>query len=92
MLARRTYSTDLSDEEWQILLEPPLVPRAKNPAADQESTERARAARRHLLLRGEGRMRLAPLAPRLSYSRQTAYHYFRLWPLDGTWEKMHTAF
>jgi putative transposase len=27
MLARRTYSTDLSDEEWQIL--EPLVPRAK---------------------------------------------------------------
>ena len=27
MLARRTYSTDLSDEEWQILEH--LVPRAK---------------------------------------------------------------
>ena len=21
---------------------------------------------------------------------QTAYHYFRLWRLDGTWEQVHT--
>lgn len=22
---------------------------------------------------------------------QTAYHYFRLWRIDGTWERMHAA-
>jgi hypothetical protein len=22
---------------------------------------------------------------------QTVYHYFRRWPLDGTWERIHTA-
>jgi transposase len=43
------------------------------------------------LLRGEGRMRLAPASTRFPYSRQTAYHYFRAWRIDGTWERIHTT-
>src|SRR5229473_256577 len=26
-------------------------------------------------------------APRFARARKTVYHYFRLWKLDGTWEK-----
>jgi putative transposase len=34
---------------------------------------------------------LAPIAPRLRTPWKTVYHYFRLWRLDGTWERLHEA-
>ena len=34
MLTRRPYSTDLSDEKWEILRQ--LVPEAKSPLVDRE--------------------------------------------------------
>jgi hypothetical protein len=36
-------------------------------------------------------MRLAPASPRFPYSRQTAYHYFRAWRIDGTWRCIHST-
>ena len=36
-------------------------------------------------------MCLAPAAPRLPYGRKTVHHYFRIWRLDGTWERLHSA-
>jgi putative transposase len=34
---------------------------------------------------------VAAVAPRLRTPWKTVYHYFRLWRLDGTWERMHAA-
>jgi transposase len=35
-------------------------------------------------------MCLAAFAPRLRTPWQSAYHYFRVWRIDGTWERIHT--
>ncbi len=86
MLARRTYCTDLSDEEWQIL--EPLVPRAKPGGRPRVHRTRELLDAIFYVVRGGCAWRLLPhdFPP-----WQTAYHYFRLWRLDGIWEKMHTA-
>lgn len=86
MLARRTYSTDLSDEEWQILK--PLVPGAKPGGRPRAHRTRELLDAIFYVVRGGCAWRLLPhdFPP-----WQTAYHYFRLWRLDGSWEKMHTA-
>ena len=34
---------------------------------------------------------MAPLTSRLLASAETAYHYFRQWRLDGTWQTIHAA-
>lgn len=86
MPARRTYSTDLSDEEWQLL--EPLVPGAKPGGRPRVHRARELLDAIFYVVRGGCAWRLLPhdFPP-----WQTAYHYFRLWRLDGTWEKMHTA-
>jgi transposase len=61
MSTRRSYSTDLCDEEWEIL--EPLVPNAK-PGGRPEPTKRARAVERHFL-RAEGRVRLEAASARV---------------------------
>jgi putative transposase len=86
MLARRSYSTDLSDEEWQIL--EPLVPTAKPGGRPRVHQARELLDAIFYVVRGGCAWRLLPhdFPP-----WQTAYHYLRLWRLDGTWQKMHTA-
>ena len=78
MSPRRSYSTDLSDDEWKIL--EPLVPNAKpggRPRAHQ--TRELLNAIFFYVLRGGCAWRLLPhdLLP-----WQTAYHYFRAWRLE----------
>ena len=87
MSPRRSYSTDLSDDEWKIL--EPLVPNAKpggRPRAHE--TRELLNAIFFYVLRGGCAWRLLPhdLLP-----WQTAYHYFRAWRIDGTWEQIHTV-
>ena len=60
MKPRRRYSTDLSDEEWEILQ--PLLPEAAPGGRPRVHQTRELAGRN--LLRGEGRMRLALAPPR----------------------------
>jgi putative transposase len=37
-------------------------------------------------------MRLASLTPRLQLALvENAYHYFRAWRMDGTWEQIHAV-
>jgi putative transposase len=87
MSTRRPYSTDLSDEEWEIL--EPLVPDAKpggRPRA-HETHELLNAI--FYVLRGGCAWRLLPHDFFLPW--QTAYHYFRAWRIDGTWERIHAA-
>src|SRR3954447_25966022 len=84
---RKAYQTDLSDAEWSILeAHLPTTPK---------STGRPRLHRRReifdavfYVLRSGCAWRLLPhdFPP-----WKTVYHYFRLWRIDGTWERMHTA-
>jgi len=83
---RKTYSTDLSDAEWACLEE-------HLPAPKIGGRPRAHPVREILdavfyVVRGGCAWRLLPheFPP-----WKTVYHYFRLWRIDGTWERMHRA-
>lgn len=86
-MARRPYPTDRTDEQWAVL--EPLVPPPK--AGGRPATHERRELINALLyvLRSGGAWRLLPheFSP-----WQTVYHYFRLWRLDGTWERLLTTF
>ncbi len=82
---RRYYSSDLTNREWAIL--EPLIPPPK-PGGRSVSWERREIVDAILyVLRSGGPWRMLPhdFPP-----WQTVYHYFRLWRLDGTWERVHT--
>jgi len=86
--SRRSYPTDLSDEEWTILK--PLVPEAK-PGGRPRTHQRRELLEDAIfyVVRGGCAWRLLPhdFPP-----WQTAYHhYFRVWRIDGTWERMHAT-
>jgi putative transposase len=86
MPARRAYATDLSDDEWRIL--EPLVPKAKPGGRPRTYETRELLNAIFYVLRGGCAWRLLPhdFLP-----WQTAYHYFRAWRMDGTWEQIHTS-
>ena len=83
---RRTYPTDLSDAEWRCLED-------HLPASHNNGRPRLHSSREILnaifyIVKSGCAWRLLPhdFPP-----WQTAYHYFRLWRLDGSWERMHDA-
>jgi putative transposase len=83
---RQTYQTDLSGAEWAYV-EPHL------PTPESEGRPRVHSLREILdavfyLLRSGCAWRLLPhdFPP-----WKTVYHYFRIWRIDGTWEKINTA-
>ena len=85
-MMRRAYQTDLSDEEWACI-EPHL------PAAKSEGRPRVHPQREILdavfyILRSGCAWRLLPhdFPP-----WKTVHHYFRLWRIGGTWERINTA-
>jgi putative transposase len=85
-MPRRRYPTDLTDTQWAVL--EPLVPAVK-PGGRPAAHERREIVDAMLyVLRGGGAWRLLPhdFPP-----WQTVYHYFRVWRLDGTWERINTA-
>jgi putative transposase len=86
MKTRRSYSTDLSEEEWAILQ--PLVPQAKPGGRPRAHHTRELLDAIFYVVRSGGAWRLLPhdFPP-----WQTAYHYFRLWRIDGTWERVHAT-
>ena len=83
---RRSYSTDLSDAEWAVLR--PLVPEAKFGGRPRAHDTRELLDAVFYVVRSGCAWRLLPhdFPP-----WQTAYHYFRLWRIDGIWERMHDA-
>jgi transposase len=86
MRARRPYPTDLSDDEWEILK--PLIPEAKPGGRPRVHQPRELLNAIFYVLRGGCAWRLLPhdFLP-----WQTAYHYFRAWRMDGTWERIHAT-
>src|SRR5215212_11691004 len=86
MPTRRPYSTDLSDEEWEIL--EPLVPDAKPGGRPRAHATRELLNAVFYVLKGGCPWRLLPHDfPRWP----TVYHYFRTWRIDGIWERINRA-
>jgi putative transposase len=85
--ARSPYPTDLSDDEWRIL--EPLVPDAKPCGRPRAHKTRELLNAIFYVLRGGCAWRLLPHDFFLPW--QTAYHYFRAWRMDGTWEQIHAV-
>src|SRR5262249_30092986 len=86
IMTRRYYSSDLTNREWAII-EPLISP--PKPGGRSVSWERREIVDAILsILRSGCVWRLMPhdVPP-----WQTAYHSFRLWRMDGTWEQVHTS-
>jgi putative transposase len=81
---RPAYTTDLTDEEWQIL--EPLLPPEKTGGRPRKYPLREVINGIQYVLRGGGAWRLMPHdLPHW----QTAYQTFRAWRQDGTWLRIH---
>ncbi|MAF64050.1 MAG: transposase [Planctomycetes bacterium] len=85
-MERRAYDTDLSDAEWRCLA--PYLPAPKRRGRPRRHCRREILNGIFYLVRSGCTWRLLPhdFPP-----WQTVYHYFRIWRLDGTWERLHTA-
>ena len=85
-MPRRAYPTDLTDAQWAIL--EPYVPAPKPGGRPAKHPRREIVNAMLYVLRGGIAWRLLPheFPP-----WQTVYEYFRLWRLDGTWERLNTA-
>ena len=83
-MARDIYRTDLTDAEWNIL-EPHLPPPAQR-GRPREDGWREILNGVFYLVRSGCAWRLLPhnLPP-----WKTVYHYYRLWRIDGTWERVN---
>jgi putative transposase len=81
---RPAYTSDLTDEEWQIL--EPLLPPGKPGGRCRKYRMRDVMDAIQYVLRAGCAWRLVPHdLPHW----QTAYHYFRIWRQDGTWQRIH---
>ena len=81
---RPAYTTDLSDEEWQLLA--PLLPPEKPGGRPRKYPMREVINGIQYILRGGCAWRLMPHdLPHW----QTAYQTFRAWRQDGTWRRIH---
>jgi putative transposase len=83
---RRAYLTDLSDAEWTYLKD--HLPTPKAPGRPRVHTLREILNAIFYIARSGCAWRLLPhdFPP-----WRTVYHYFRVWRLDGTWERMHAT-
>jgi putative transposase len=84
MEPRKAYSTDLSDNEWDLLQ--PLVPAAKPGGRPETYPKREILNGIFYIVRGGCAWRLMPhdLPP-----WQIVYQYCWRWRRDGTWPRMH---
>jgi putative transposase len=81
---RLAYTTDLTDEEWQIL--EPLLPPEKTGGRPRKYPMREVLNGIQYVLRGGAAWRLMPHdLPHW----QTAYQTWRAWRRDGTWMRIH---
>lgn len=85
-LARKSYPSDVTDAQWEILA--PLIPEPgawspREPIARREIVNGIL----YLLRTGCSWRQMPHDLP----NGKTVYHYFRKWKLDGTWERAMTA-
>lgn len=85
-MSRRAYPTDLTDAQWALL--EPYVPAPKPGGRPAKHPRREVVNAMLYVLRGGIAWRLLPheFPP-----WQTVYDYFRLWRIEGTWERINTA-
>jgi putative transposase len=81
---RQTYTTDLTDEEWQML--EPLLPPAKSGGRPRKYPLREVMNGMQYVLRGGCAWCL--MSHDLPHW-QTAYQCFRAWQQDGTWLRLY---
>jgi len=83
---RKAYQTDLSDAEWSFLKPHLPIPNTTGRPKIHSTREILNAV--FYIVRGGCAWRLLPhdFPP-----WKTVYHYFRLWRLDGTWQRLHAA-
>ena len=81
-VARKPYPSDLNDAQWDLLA--PFIPEPSAQATRETISRREIVNAILYLLRTGCSWRQMPHdLP----NGKTAYHYFRLWKRDGTWEK-----
>jgi putative transposase len=83
---KRTYPTDLSDEEWKHI--EPFVPVSKPRGRQRIHSPRQILNTVFYVLRSGCPWRLLP---REYPPWKTVYHYFRQWPINGTFEKLNAV-
>ena len=85
-MTRQRYPTDLTDRQWALVAPhvPPARPGGRPRAADRREVVDAIL---YVLRNGVTWRALPHDVP----PWKTVYHYFRLWRLDGTWERIHDA-
>ena len=85
-MKRQDYPSDLSDAEWGLL--EPLLPPPQHRGRPLIYSRREVVNAIMYVLRSGCSWRMLPhdLPP-----WRTAFHYFRTWRKDGTWENVHTA-
>jgi putative transposase len=83
-MARKLYSTDLTDQQWQILK--PLIPTPKAGGRPRTVNIREVVNAIFYILAGGCTWRLMPhdLPP-----WPTVYYYFRCWRIAGLWQQMN---
>lgn len=83
---RKLYPSDLTDRQWELLA--PLIPELSPHATGQTIPRREIVNGVLYVLRTGCSWRQMPHdLPNC----KTVYHYFRLWKLDGTWERAMTS-
>jgi putative transposase len=83
---RKPYPTDLSDAEWECI--EPHLPAPKAVGRPRRHSLREILDAVFYIVRSGCAWRLLPheFPP-----WKTIHHYFRIWRVDGTWERLHTA-
>lgn len=85
-MMRKRYPSDVTDAQWELLA--PLIPEV-SPNTTQRTIPRREIVNAilYVLRTGCSWRQMPHDLP----NGKTAYHYFRRWKLDGTWEQaMHT--
>ena len=83
---RKTYPTDLSDDEWAHLKDHLPAPKVRGRPRLRDPREILNS----IFSVGRSGCAWRLLAHDFPPWR-TVYHYFRIWRLDGTWKRMHQA-
>ena len=83
---RKRYPSDTTDKEWSIL--EPLVPMPKSGGRPAKWSRREIMDAIYYIVRSGSTWRALPH----DYPPwQSVYYYFRVWKMDGTWEKLNMA-